>query len=264
MFIGIYDSLRSAYYAFFVPTEKGITPHEVAAIKERTDKSFRLADAESDRDLIKLFTHLYKKAGLIRQPKLIIYESNKPNATCLHTGSIMLSTELLDRQTKAELAATLAHEITHLAQKKAIHAVDILQEVSIIGLTTLIGVSVAKRVNPKERASTKGILLIGTSLALGERIVRRLLDIPAFMFQRACEFDADRGAVILTENPEALITNLQNYDTWYQSTQNPDTPVKGQTFLNRLYSNHPTTQERIAHVQQLKRRLKMENSKIIR
>jgi Zn-dependent protease with chaperone function len=108
------------------------------------------------------------------------------NAFAVHGGSVLVADELLDRMSRREVDAVLAHEITHLEHHHPIKAL-------LAGLTVwalIAGITLASRI-------PYGFPLGLIAFLLAHRFVARRF-----------EYAADAGAVALTGDAEGLVAGL--------------------------------------------------------
>lgn len=137
------------------------------------------------------------------------------NAFAVHGGVVMVADELLDRMSRREVDAVLAHEITHLEHH---HPIKALSASSVV-MVVIIAVTATLRIP------------YGFPVAIA-------LAWPTYLlFARRFEFAADAGAAALTSDPEATVACLGHL------SRLNDTPLKWRRSWGWLVT-HPTTEAR--------------------
>lgn len=251
MLVDILQSF-SAIIASVSPRKAEITAYEKKQLERYTSGSYHVATSDIDKELIEQITILSKRIGLSRPPKVIIYENDHLFAAHLRNDTLIVADGLIKRLSSDERETVLAHELTHSLQKISQLTLSIGGTALSILSATAITQRFVKTDKPQDKTSIFKTALI---FMLAYSGVKSLVKIPFFALKRELEKDADRGAVILTGKPDASISTFEKYDIEDQKAETGKSPKESLTFLKQLYATHPTTQERIAHVQQLKKQL---------
>ena len=182
-----------------------------------------------------LMERLSRRAGLRRPPALYRVKSDSLNAMAVGGGrksAVVITDTLLAALGPRELEAILAHEIAHIAHR----------DLRVLDLAARIGGLLAV-------AGRLGILLLLLSLgaeALGMRVFGWETYVPLLLapllggllqrgLSRVREFDADRGALALTQDPKGLIAALNTLG-----------PGQG-----GLRDTHPSRAARIARIRRI-------------
>lgn len=200
-----------------------------------------------DSQLSSLADVLAYRAGLPHRPDLYVIPSTTLNAFAAGTpahSAIALTEGLLRRLSLAETAGVLAHEMAHIRNN------DLL----VMGLADVI-----TRVLQVLGYAALGLVLLNLlALATGEDTVSwwavlllylapALFSLLQLALSRAREFAADRTAVALTGDAEALASALRRLETdtghfW----EDLMLPVPGRRVaLPSLLRSHPETEDRI-------------------
>ncbi|MEK7061210.1 MAG: M48 family metallopeptidase [Patescibacteria group bacterium] len=199
------------------------------------------------------------------KPKLYVIDDSAPNAFA--TGRdpkhavICATTGLLDKLSRTELEAVLAHELSHVrnydTRLQSLVAV-------MVGLIALLG-DFLLRANFHGGRRSKGdndqmgavILVLGIVFAILSPIVAQLIQLA---ISRRREFMADAGSVSLTKQPQGLISALliiskdaepleaANKATAHLYIMNPFKGKRGQGsvgWFSNLFNTHPPVEERI-------------------
>lgn len=283
MFTEFFKALKYTAHALFDRGGTGITTWEKLNIPATTRSNARIATPEQDKELIEIVEDLSKKAGLEKRPKVIIYEAKSPNATWQHNGSggtILVRTSLLNILSKDELRALIAHEITHSFQKKTRIFTWITG--TLAALAGAIGTTYfAYKEKKDEKLTALDFIKGGFILEFSYYISRALVGIVTRKVNRALEYDADRGALLLTGNLEVIKSEFEKYDIADKTLKAerakpipPTSPMEGATpptleapkapepeptglkkVLKDLYSTHPSNEQRIAHLEKVKKQM---------
>jgi heat shock protein HtpX len=197
-------------------------------------------------------------------PKIAIVKTSMPNAFATGRNQknavVAVTTGIMERLSRSELEAVLAHELTHVKNR----------DMMVITIATFLS-SIAQILvqwmpffggGSRDRDSGSNfIVLFLVSLAVW---------IVSFILIRALsryrEFSADRGAAIITGQPSHLASALMKISGFKVPTQDlrkVEGPVSalfivpalsGSSIMN-LFSTHPTMEARIAALQKIEQEL---------
>jgi len=271
------NALTTLYRSIFpYKIENGTNGYERWILDQRTSTGFRLATEESDGQLLTDFKALCIKAGLKKEARLIIYDNEYPRASTLYTGAVLISTGLLKSRTPDELKFILGHEITHLLQRKT----DIISNLVAALAPIATGIMVAGQMVDKNKNSENSTIIALKSVGIFSiihYIADKLIQIPMQAFNRVLEYDADRGSLILTNDLNAAKSDLEKHEIYINEiASHANSIVEGQnevnvtnrkhsskfsstpsikSFLERAYRNHPTTENRIKHLENTQKKI---------
>ncbi len=202
---------------------------------------------ESDSaSLYALINDLTEKSHVSHRPTLYYIPSKMMNAFTVglrHNASIGITDGLLRNMNRRELNAILAHEVSHIKNQdmRIIAIADTMNQLirilSIIGLLWLL---------------FSLPLSLFTEYVIPWLVIIILLVLPSasilmkMKLSRTREFEADRTAAELTQDPHALISALSRleYRQWHWLTQFFSFPSDTASIPAQL-SSHPATDERI-------------------
>jgi heat shock protein HtpX len=219
------------------------------------------ATREKYFDLWNAVENLSITAGL-PMPQVYVMDDSSPNAFATgrneKNSAVAVTTGLLSMLDKSELEGVIAHELAHIKHK------DILLQtvvVVLVGFVTLLSdfflrASFHGGGNSDRGGQARVIgLVLGLALALLAPIIATLLKLA---ISRKREFMADAGGALITRYPEGLARALKkissysgqfrraNHATAHMFISNPfGSGKKSRTFLTKLFSTHPPTEERI-------------------
>jgi len=214
-------------------------------------------------ELYRMVENLCISRGLT-MPKLYIIETDAMNAYASgiddRSYAITVTRGLLKQLNNNELAAVLAHELTHIMERDTRLLIVTIVFVGMISfLAQLLWRSLRfasfRRVRGRSGAPVLLLMLIAAvAFAVGYVLALIL----RFAISRRREFQADAGSVDLTKDPDALISALRKI------AANPDVPhvptEVRQLFIENpasvlnlggLFATHPAISKRIAVLQQL-------------
>ena len=211
-------------------------------------------------ELYQIVRNLARKANL-PMPKVYIIPDHVPNAFATgrdyEHAAVAVTEGILELLTPEEIEAVLAHELSHIKHYDMLIgtiAATIAGAISIISQFGYFFGGDRENRNP----IVDIILMIVAPLAA---------TIIQMAISRSREFEADKGAALITGHPEWLQSALSKLDNYARSgvIHNADpasahlfivNPLKALGGLQNLFSTHPSTQERIEHLEALKRELR--------
>ncbi len=213
-------------------------------------------DSRHGGQLNRIVEVLADRAELPAHPKLYIIPSTVLNAFA--TGSpersaIALTEGLMRKLSMRELAAVLAHEMSHIRNEDlAVHALAdamsrMTQLLSYFGLT-LAAFNFIGFFSGEPPFSWLAILLLYLAPAAGSLLQLAL--------SRTREFDADLEAANLTGDPAALADALVKLEQFQgRFWEDLSLPVPGRKIpYPSLLRSHPTTEDRLARLKDIDKR----------
>jgi heat shock protein HtpX len=152
--------------------------------------------------------------GDLPVPRLAVAESDAPNAFSAgrtrHDCVVVVTTGLLDRLDDRELDAVLAHELAHIANRDAfvmtfVATPALLACKAVFGLVRLP----FRAENPVGKILGAFLVLYLLPLLFVGWLVCAIATLLVMSVSRYREYAADRGAALLTGEPEAVMSALQ-------------------------------------------------------
>jgi len=217
-------------------------------------------DAVSAPDLVALVRELAGRAGL-PMPRVYLMDNPQPNAFATgrnpQHAAVAVTTGLLQRMSREELAGVLAHELAHIRNHDTLIMTITATIAGAISMLAQFGMFFGGN-----RDNNNG----GTGL-LGTLAMVILAPIAAMLVQMAIsrtrEYAADDMGARIAGRPEWLAAALAKLDAAAHAIPNDDAernpatahlfivnPLSGQR-MDNLFSTHPATENRIAALQQL-------------
>ena len=194
----------------------------------------------------------------IPMPKLWLIAEDSPNAFATGRNpkhaSVAFTTGILSLMEDSEIEGVVAHELGHVLHR------DIL--ISSVAATIASAITFLSRMvyffGPRERDDED------SGSAWGGVLMMILAPIAAVLIQMAIsrtrEYDADEASAKYTGNPQQLVSALQKLELYSHRIPMDATPATAHLFivqpftgeaLQRLFSTHPSTQDRIARLRQM-------------
>lgn len=214
----------------------------------------------------KITQRLTQKAGL-PMPKVYLIPDHTPNAFATgrdhNHAAVAVTMGLYEMLNEKELEGVIAHELSHIKHY------DIL----IGTIAAVFAGAIAMIANMMQFGAMFSNNRQGSSNPIVMILMAILLPLAASIIQmtvsRSREFMADEGAARMTGNPAGLqsaLSKLENYarsghqihnateQTAHMFIINPFSGLK--STLGSLFRTHPTTQDRIARLEELKKEFK--------
>mgnify|MGYP004489641325 CR=1 FL=1 len=226
----------------------------------------RPATKEENQKLVNILDSLVVSSGLSTTPKLYILEDAQPNAFATgrnpENAVICVTTGLLNKLEYYELEGVLAHEMSHIKnydiRLSAVVSVMVGFVVILSDWFTRITFWGGPRRNDDDDNGNPILMLIGLIFLILAPIFGQLMQLA---ISRKREFLADATAVELTRNPEGLISALikisgdpNQLKVANNATENMYivNPFRGKKSSSSLWSTHPSTEDRIEALRNLK------------
>lgn len=228
----------------------------------------REATHEEDLQLTNILDALMVASGLEHKPRLYVMESAQPNAFATgrnpQNAIICVTTGLLQKLDYYELEGVVAHELSHIKNYDILLSAVISVMVGFVIMisdifTRTMFRSSSKRKDDDNKANGF-LLIIGLIFLILSPIISNLIQLAV---SRRREYLADSTAIGFTRNPDGLISALKKISAddskldvasnsnSYMYIENPFPQKRGEKMSN-LFSTHPTVEERIAALENLR------------
>jgi len=190
----------------------------------------------------------------IKMPEVAVFNSPEINAFATgmskNSSLVAVSSGLLNKMSKDEAEAVLAHEVSHIANGDMVTLTLIQGVVNtfVMFLSRVIGYMIDKVIFKTERGTGPAFFV---SMIIAELVLGILASIIVMWFSRQREFRADAGAAKLS-SAKKMIAALERLQTEYEPSALPKQMAAsgisgtGASGLKRLFSSHPDLSERIA------------------
>ncbi len=281
MILNLISSIKYTCIRLFAPATMGINKYDIMHLSRKGQESARLATKEHDAEIVGIVEELSNKLHQ-KPPKIILYKEDQPNAAWFSNrgnGTILITTGHIKGFSADELRTTIAHELTHKQQKYATSLRHIIFAIPpvIAGIVATIAVyKEAKK--PKLTALTA--LIGGLIYEAASRIGNFITQPIKMWYTRQLEFDADRGGLLLTNDLESFKSKFKKQDEFANQRKaealepipptsshisdeiKPVTPPKEKyeptglrKFLNDINRTHATHEQRISHLEKVKKQM---------
>ncbi len=226
----------------------------------------RPATKEENQKLVNILDALVISSGLSTTPKLYIVEDAQPNAFATgrnpENAVICVTTGLLDKLEYYELEGVVAHEMAHIKnydiRLSAVVSVMVGFVVILSDWFTRITFWGGPRRRDDDENGNPILMLIGLIFLILAPIFGQLMQLA---ISRKREFLADATAIEFTRNPDALISALIKIsgDSNQLKVANNATenmyivnPFRGKKSSSSLWSTHPSIEDRVEALRNLK------------
>jgi len=191
-------------------------------------------------------------------PKLWLIPDDSPNAFATGRNpshaSVAFTAGILNRMNDNELEGVVAHELGHVLHR------DIL--ISSVAAMLAAAITMLARMafwfGGSSDDEGRGNPIAAIAMMILAPIAAMLIQMA---ISRSREYDADAASAKYVGSPYPLIGGLQKLETWSKQIPmdaSPSTahmfiikPFTGQSFM-RLFSTHPSTEDRIARLQAMR------------
>ena len=208
----------------------------------------------SDADLQHLVHQLADQAGL-PMPRVYIVQNDQPNAFATgrnpEHAAVCVTSGLLARVSREELAGVLAHELGHVKHRDTL---TMTITATIAGAVSMLAnFALFFGDNRRNPFGFVGLLLVTLLAPIAAMLVQMAIS-------RSREFDADREGAEISGRPLWLASALQKIERAAEVIPNEEAqthPATAHMFiinplhgggLAGLFSSHPSTEERIARL----------------
>ena len=232
----------------------------------------RPATKEEDQKLVNILDALMVTSGLPCKPRLYVVEDAQPNAFATgrnpQNAVICVTTGLLEKLDYYELEGVIAHEMSHIKN----YDIRLNCIVSVmVGFIVMLSDTVSRLLfwssfdndRDNDNKANGFLMIIGLVCLILSPIFGSLMQLA---LSRKREFLADSTAVEFTRNPDGLISALQKLEndpnqlgTANSATANmyivnpfKKNTAEGKRKSSSLWSTHPSTEDRINALRNLK------------
>ena len=216
-------------------------------------------DETSAPQFYAMVRELAQRAGL-PMPRVYLIDEAQPNAFATgrnpENAAVAATTGILNLLSAREIRGVMAHELAHVQHR------DIL--ISTISATMAGAISAlanfAMFFGGRDSEGRPANPIAGILVALFAPLAASLIQ---FAISRAREFEADRGGAEISGDPNALadaLTKISNYARGIPMIPAEEHPATAQMMIinpllgggiDKLFSTHPPTEERVARLRAL-------------
>jgi heat shock protein HtpX len=206
-----------------------------------------------------LVRNLSQRMGL-PMPKLWLIPDESPNAFATGRNpdhaSVAFTVGVLSLMNNSELEGVVAHELGHVKNRDILTSSVAATIAAAITFLARMAFWFGGRRDDEEEGSPWGGLIMLIVAPIAAMLIQMAIS-------RTREYAADETSAQVTHNPNELISALSKLESWSKripmADVNPATahlfiikPFSGQSFM-RMFSTHPSTEDRIARLQSMQR-----------
>ena len=250
MIIAFIAALGMNFYAYYYSDEQILKHYDAIPV-----------DANSAPELYQIVSNLVHKANL-PMPKIYIIPDHIPNAFATgrdyEHAAVAVTEGILELLSPEEIEAVLAHELSHIKHYDMLIGTIAATVAGAISMLANFGFLFGG-----DRENRNPIVEIALMI-----IAPLAATVIQMAISRSREFEADKGAAFITRHPEWLQSALSKLDNYARSgvIHNAE-PATSHLFIinpfkafpdsfSSLFSTHPSTTERIEHLEALKREIR--------
>ncbi|WP_417625657.1 zinc metalloprotease HtpX [Pararhodobacter aggregans] len=218
----------------------------------------RPVDAHTAPELQQIVMDLSRNAGL-PTPKVYVIDSDQPNAFATgrnpDNAAVAVSRGLMDRMSREEVAAVVAHELAHI---KNYDTLTMTITATFAGAISMLANFAMFFGGNRERANPIAMIAMMILAPLAAALVQMAVS-------RSREYEADRIGAQIVGNPLWLadaLRKIQGYASRIDNDAAERNPASAHLFIinplhaharDKLFSTHPATENRIAALEAMAR-----------
>jgi heat shock protein HtpX len=250
LYMGLFFAVLMNFAGYFFSEKIALASYSAQPVTETENP-------EVYRRVAPIVRNLTQRMGL-PMPRLWLIPDDSPNAFATGRNpshaSVAFTAGILQLMSDNEIEGVVAHELGHVLHR------DIL--ISSVAATLAAAITMLARMafwfGPRGDDDERGGLFGGILMMILAPIAAMLIQMAV---SRSREYDADAASAKYIGSPYPLINGLQKLETWSKRIPmdaSPATahmfiikPFTGQSFT-RLFSTHPSTEDRIARLQAMR------------
>ena len=237
-------------------------------LKSYNAREVSAADAPQ---LYNLVSNLAQKANL-PMPRVYIIDSNVPNAFATGRNpshaAVAVTTGIMNALDYNELSGVLGHELAHVKHRDILISTIAASMAGVISYVAQIaqwGAIFGGGRSDDERSSGLGLIFTAILAPIAAMLIQMAIS-------RSREYDADKTGGEICGNPIYLANALEKIEYYARNSAPMEqagtatahmfiiNPLEGsKKFLTGLFSTHPDTEDRIAHLREQARSMNLLN-----
>jgi heat shock protein HtpX len=249
MLIAFLVAMGMNFYAYYYSAEQVLEHYHAIPV-----------DRHSAPELYAIVERLTRRANL-PMPQLYIIPEEQPNAFATgrdyEHSAVAVTEGLLELLDEEEIEAVIAHELSHIKHYDMLIGTVAATIAGAIAMLANFGMFFGG--NDEDRPNPIVMMILMIVMPIVATIIQMTVS-------RSREFLADEGAAELTGHPEWLQSALLKLEEYAKRLTLPEAepqtshlfiinPFTGKEFsFQELFSTHPSTQQRIERLEELKRR----------
>jgi heat shock protein HtpX len=193
-------------------------------------------------------------------PKLWLIPDRSPNAFATGRNpahaSVAFTVGLLELMDDRELEGVIAHELGHVKHRDILIssvAATVAAAITVLARMAMFAGMFGGRRDDDEEGGALGMIFMMVLAPIAALLIQMAIS-------RTREYSADRAASQYTGSPHGLVSALRKLENWSKRIPMDASPATAHMFiikpfsgqaLMRLFSTHPSTEQRIARLQAL-------------
>jgi len=251
LYYGLAIAVAMNFFSYFFSDKMALSMYSARPVNNEEN-------AEVFHRVGPIVSRLAQRMGL-PMPRLWLIPEESPNAFATgrnpEHASVAFTTGILQLMSDNELEGVIAHELGHVLHR------DIL--ISSIAATIAAAITFIARMafwfggarrDDDDRGGAAGALLMMIVAPIAALLIQMAIS-------RTREYSADEASAKYTGTPYYLVNALGKLDTWSKRIPMDASPATAHMFIikpftgqsiMRLFSTHPSTEERIARLQAMR------------
>jgi heat shock protein HtpX len=251
LYFGLFFAVAMNFAGYFFSDKIALATYSAQPVTETENP-------EVYRRVAPIVRNLTQRMGL-PMPKLWVIAEDSPNAFATGRNpshaSVAFTTGILQIMDDRELEGVVAHELGHVLRRDIlISSVAATIAAAITALARMAFWFGGRRGDDDDGGSAWGGILMLILAPIAAMLIQMAIS-------RTREFDADEASAKYTGTPYNLVSALQKLETYSKRIPMEASPATQHLFiikpftggsLMRLFSTHPSTEERIARLQAMR------------
>jgi heat shock protein HtpX len=251
LYLGLFFAVAMNFAGYFFSDKIALATYSAQPVTETENP-------EVYRRVAPIVRNLTQRMGL-PMPRLWLIPEDSPNAFATGRNpshaSVAFTTGILQIMDDREIEGVVAHELGHVLHRDIlISSVAATIAAAITALARMAFWFGGSRSDDDNRGSAWGGLLMLILAPIAAMLIQMAIS-------RTREFDADEASAKYTGTPYNLVSALQKLETYSKRIPMEASPATQHLFiikpftgqsLMRLFSTHPSTEERIARLQAMR------------
>jgi heat shock protein HtpX len=251
LYLGLFFAVAMNFAGYFFSDKIALATYSAQPVTETENP-------EVYRRVAPIVRNLTQRMGL-PMPRLWLIPEDSPNAFATGRNpshaSVAFTTGILQIMDDREIEGVVAHELGHVLHRDIlISSVAATIAAAITALARMAFWFGGSRSDDDNRGSAWGGLLMLILAPIAAMLIQMAIS-------RTREFDADEASAKYTGTPYNLVSALQKLEAYSKRIPMEASPATQHLFiikpftgesLMRLFSTHPSTEERIARLQAMR------------
>jgi len=251
LYLGLFFAVAMNFAGYFFSDKIALATYSAQPVTETENP-------EVYRRVAPIVRNLTQRMGL-PMPRLWLIQEDSPNAFATGRNpahaSVAFTTGILQIMDDREIEGVVAHELGHVLHRDIlISSVAATIAAAITALARMAFWFGGSRSDDDNRGGGWGGLLMLILAPIAAMLIQMAIS-------RTREFDADEASAKYTGTPYNLVSALQKLETYSKRIPMEASPATQHLFiikpftgqsLMRLFSTHPSTEDRIARLQAMR------------